>query len=85
MQITVEGRTYSILTHGLHGYCSHRDGEIWVNPEDSDEEILETILHEAAHAASPRLKEETIRRTAKAQAKILAKLLTFKRRGEAFK
>ena len=85
MQITVEGRQYEIWTQPLDGYCGHADGVVWVNPENSDEELLEAILHEAGHLASPRLKEETIRRTAKVQAKILAKLMTFKRRAEAFK
>ena len=55
----------------LHGICTEKPNEIWINPELRGLKRLETIIHEAEHAEDPEAKEEVIHRRAHHIARLL--------------
>jgi len=52
------------------GQC-HEDGLIEIDPRQRARERLETVIHEAAHAALPDADERTVARIARVTARLL--------------
>lgn len=45
---------------GAYGYCQHELGLIVVSCRGSEQDFLDTLLHECKHALNPKAKERTV-------------------------
>lgn len=81
---TIAGKKWRIETEALHGYCDHRTNEIGLSPEQTDEQLCGTIIHEGIHAAFPEASEAKVKEAEKGIAALLLRMGTWKRKPEAF-
>ena len=61
----------------LLGTCDDRSGkspEIWIDPNQSDSQIVDTLIHEILHACLPDLSEDAVTETATVIARAIRRL-----------
>ena len=79
----IAGRHVRIKTDELDGYYQPHRGdepdEIWLNPQNTDDRIAYTIIHEVLHAECPWLDEDVVKEISQQQAKLLLKMGTWTR------
>lgn len=56
------------------GTCNKQTGNITIDPRQSEEEMMDTIIHEVLHSSYPFLEEDVIHKGGNAVSEVLWKL-----------